>query len=233
MSLVPRTLPEQFRLSYGRSPSFKDGACLMEAVAYVAGEPHSDNPQCACPVLSTMGRKINDWLLDDDRQRLVHLIHRLVGTRAGTPEDGEIARARAFVMIDSVIRDLIPMGFDVIGEARGNPPVSDRLHQVAWAQHADSLRSLGSVSCRETAIVASTRAGFVERAMDGVPLAAVAFAAESADMAAHKPGRSPHEFASAAALIVDAIIDLDTWLLDPQVLRPPTIAAYTRAIEVS
>lgn len=25
--------------------------CVMEAVAYVAGEPHSDHPQCACPVI--------------------------------------------------------------------------------------------------------------------------------------------------------------------------------------
>jgi hypothetical protein len=26
------------------------GMCVMEAVAYVAGEPWSDNPACACPM---------------------------------------------------------------------------------------------------------------------------------------------------------------------------------------
>ena len=26
--------------------------CVMEAVAYVAGEPHSDHPKCACAVIT-------------------------------------------------------------------------------------------------------------------------------------------------------------------------------------
>lgn len=31
-------------------------ACLLEAVAYVAGEPLSDSPPCVCPVLASFGR---------------------------------------------------------------------------------------------------------------------------------------------------------------------------------
>jgi hypothetical protein len=44
--------------------------CAMEAVAFVAGEPWSDHPECACPVLSTFMRAWNDALPDRDRTRL-------------------------------------------------------------------------------------------------------------------------------------------------------------------
>ena len=42
--------------------SFEDGACLMEAVAWVAGEPWSDKPRCACPVIGDFLRHFNDGL---------------------------------------------------------------------------------------------------------------------------------------------------------------------------
>lgn len=33
-----------------------DEMCVMEAVAYIAGEPWSDHPECACPVIATFLR---------------------------------------------------------------------------------------------------------------------------------------------------------------------------------
>src|SRR5689334_11107950 len=88
-----RPLPADFRLLGGGHDDFAEGACLLEAVAYVAGEAHSDHPQCACPVLAAYGRALNDALKDDERQRLAPLIPRLVGT-ASTPE---VELRRAFV----------------------------------------------------------------------------------------------------------------------------------------
>ena len=38
---------DNVRLASGSHHSWRQGACLMEAVAYVAGEEHSDHPQCA------------------------------------------------------------------------------------------------------------------------------------------------------------------------------------------
>ena len=47
--------------------SLKSGAhspdstfCVMEAVAFVAGEEWSDHPVCACPVISAFMRAWND-----------------------------------------------------------------------------------------------------------------------------------------------------------------------------
>lgn len=33
-----------------------DGMCAMEAAAWIAGEPHSDHPACACPVIGAFMR---------------------------------------------------------------------------------------------------------------------------------------------------------------------------------
>jgi hypothetical protein len=56
--------------------------CVMEAVAYVAGEPWSDAPQCACPVISAFLRSWNDALPSDaERDRLLKsLIPKLINT---------------------------------------------------------------------------------------------------------------------------------------------------------
>ena len=56
--------------------------CVMEAVAYVAGEPWSDSPACACPVISAFLRSWNDSLPSDaERDRLLKpLIPKLVNT---------------------------------------------------------------------------------------------------------------------------------------------------------
>ncbi len=58
-------------------------ACAMEAVAYVAGEPWSDHPECACPILGAFMRAWNDGLPDDERDTLLRpLIPQLIGTRS-------------------------------------------------------------------------------------------------------------------------------------------------------
>ncbi|MGH6741358.1 MAG: hypothetical protein ACREDY_20440 [Bradyrhizobium sp.] len=57
-------------------------ACIMEAVAFVAGEPWSDHPACACPVISTFLRSWNDALPDDERDVLLRpLVPLLVNTK--------------------------------------------------------------------------------------------------------------------------------------------------------
>src|SRR5215470_3898923 len=57
--------------------------CVMEAVAFVAGEPWSDAPECACPIISAFLRSWNDSLpTDQERDRLLKpLIVKIIGTR--------------------------------------------------------------------------------------------------------------------------------------------------------
>ncbi len=75
MNTIPKILPllglDGISLKHGMHDSRQDGVCALEAVAWIAGEPHSDHPKCACPVLSDFLRKWNDDLPNDaDRNPL-------------------------------------------------------------------------------------------------------------------------------------------------------------------
>ena len=66
------------------APTGNRDLCIMEAVAYIAGEPWSSSPACASPVVSAFLRVWNDALSDDDRDRLLPADvwgPRLVGSR--------------------------------------------------------------------------------------------------------------------------------------------------------
>ena len=102
--------------------------CAMEAVAWVAREPWSDHPQCACPVLGAFMRSWNDGLPnDEDRTRLLlPLIPKLVGTRSSKA----VEQRRATMAADWLIRT----------------------HTVAWLRlaklgaQADALASLPEIT---------------------------------------------------------------------------------------
>lgn len=50
---MTRTLDlDTVTLAHGKHGSPEGGLCLLEAVAYVAGEPHSDHPACVSPVIA-------------------------------------------------------------------------------------------------------------------------------------------------------------------------------------
>lgn len=86
-------------LDSGNHSSRARGACLLEAVAWFAGEAHSDHPACTCPVLAAYGRALNDRLMDEERQLLRPLIPQLVGTYS-TPA---VEEARRKVLVQSVL----------------------------------------------------------------------------------------------------------------------------------
>ena len=61
-----------------------EGVCVMEAVAWVAGEEHSDHPKCACPLLTEIAINVNDSTTQEGRQKLIHAIPALVGSKSGS-----------------------------------------------------------------------------------------------------------------------------------------------------
>lgn len=69
-----------FKLQYGNHDSAEEGLCAMEAVAWLEGLPHDDHPKCTCPIIANFVREINDMADDEQRQRLVAYLPRLVGT---------------------------------------------------------------------------------------------------------------------------------------------------------
>ena len=116
MSVIEKRLVylDGLRLGRGSHDAPSNGlveACVMEAVAYVAGEPWSDHPACASPVLRSFLVSWNDSLSDDDRQMLKPYISRLVGTR--TTEADETARA--WMLTDWLARECAPAWMRLAG----------------------------------------------------------------------------------------------------------------------
>ena len=48
-----RAAHEAIVLKHGSHTTFAQGLCAMEAVAWLAGEKHSDRPSCTCPVIAS------------------------------------------------------------------------------------------------------------------------------------------------------------------------------------
>ncbi len=72
----------RFELKRGSHARPDDGLCVLEAVAWFEGEPHSDHPSCVCPVLAHFCRALNDRL-GERRQELIAYIPRLANTVGG------------------------------------------------------------------------------------------------------------------------------------------------------
>ena len=179
------TLP----LSYG---SHRDapGQCLMEAVALLAGEEKTDAPACACPVLATYGRRLNDAMgrgAKGDALRakyLADLAPLLVGSRS-TPE---VERARTFVLADHAVRVFAPVALDAAGLAeeaaklRAVDPITGRATARAAANVAAAVAACTRRGSAKTAVAAAADAATA--AAIGAAKTAVAAAADAAWAAA-------------------------------------------------
>jgi hypothetical protein len=85
--------------------------CVMEAVAYVAGEPFSDHPKCASRVLTDFLIGLNDRWSADDRQLLKPFIPRLVGTNTGENDE----ETRRWMITDWLVHEYAPAIFRHVG----------------------------------------------------------------------------------------------------------------------
>ena len=122
------------------APTGDRDLCIMEAVAYMAGEPWSDTPACASPVIASFLRRWNDALSDEDRDR--HLpadkwVPRLVGSRG----DNATEERRSYLALDWLIRVHAPAWLDLV---------------PSLAPHAAALRALPDVRDMPSAQVAGS-----------------------------------------------------------------------------
>lgn len=85
----------KYELKNGAHASLNEGSCVMELVSYIAGEPWSDSPQCACPILTKFAIRYNDCVGDIQRQKLKELIPLLLNSRN---KKLELKRARFFAL---------------------------------------------------------------------------------------------------------------------------------------
>lgn len=98
-------------LSSGAHASPEAGMCAMELTAYLAGEPHSDHPACASPVIAAYVRSWNDSLGDEARQRLKPYARRVIGTRASQAVEDR----RAWMAADWLVREYTPAWLETAG----------------------------------------------------------------------------------------------------------------------
>ena len=137
----------------------------MEAVAYVAGDPWSDHPECASPVLGAFLRSWNDSLADVDRQMLKPLIPRLVGTK----DSAKIEQKRAWMATDWLARECAPAFLRLAG----------------LTDHAEALEGLAALTTTKRAVKAQpTLAAAGAAAWDAARAAAGAAAWAAARAAA-------------------------------------------------
>ena len=145
-------------LAKGNHAHREQAVCAMEAVSWLAGEPHSDQPQCACPVIGTFVMGWNDGLpTDAERNRLLKpLLPLLIGSRSTRA----VELQRSYLAFDWLARAHAPAFLEV---------------SPALKAHADTLRALAPLVDKET-VEAATAA-----------LAAALDAAGAAAGAALKP----------------------------------------------
>jgi hypothetical protein len=200
-------------LTHGSHTSREEGMCLMEAVAFLGGEAHSDHPACACPILAAYARTLNDKMgygAESDALRakyLAPLAKKLVGTRS-TPE---VERKRMYYFADRAVRLFAPKALEVAGftkEAdalRALPEIVDeRTARAARAADAaaDADAAHGAARASRAAARAAARAS---RAAARAAWAA-ARAAWAADAAA--------AYAARAAAAADAAVNAAAWAAD-------------------
>lgn len=76
----PDERPRMF-LSRGAHPNgLNEGSCAMELAAWLAGEPHTDQPRSVSLLICNLMKIMNDALDDVDRQRLLPYCIRVIGT---------------------------------------------------------------------------------------------------------------------------------------------------------
>lgn len=79
------------RLSRGKHSSPEQGVCVMELASMLAGEPFSDRPRSADPVIGGLLRAYNDTVDGERRQDLYALAAEVVGTASSI----DVQRRRA------------------------------------------------------------------------------------------------------------------------------------------
>ena len=176
---------EALNLTHGQHKSPEDGMCLMEAVAYLGGEEHSDQPECACPVISAFGRSLNDRMgvgVEGDALRakyLVPLAEKLVGSLSTLG----VEQKRAFFFADRAVRLFAPLALESAG----------------LKEEAARLRALNEIVDEKTAQDAAHAADNAADAADA--------ASASAWVAARVRGGTAH----AAGCAADAAAQAEAW----------------------
>jgi hypothetical protein len=235
-------------LAKGSHASPEEGLCAMEWVSFIAGERHTDEPECVSPILRSFCISLNDALDDAMRQRLRPYLARCIGT-AGDGMD----RERGFLCLDWQIRTYLPAWLRLAGLAED----ANRISALAPIVDLDTARAAAAPvrASRERARAAGAAAGDAARAAawaaaraaagdaawaaawDAARAAARAAAGDAAWDAARDAARAAAGAAARAALqptvreLQESALDLLDRML-PKVMVPMPAPVLERATAV-
>lgn len=90
------------KVEHGAHDNREEGMCVMEAVAYIAGEPHDDHPMCVSQAITEVMIQTNDSLDDESRQRLLEVVPEIIGTGWNGPGKTMAERAAECRQIEAM-----------------------------------------------------------------------------------------------------------------------------------
>jgi hypothetical protein len=201
-------------LQRGQHDTLADGGDVMEFAAWVAGEPHSDHPDCVSRVFGAFARPVNDWLDDAERQQLLPFAILAVGTNTGPDDD----RTRMYLCADAAIRIFLPLALDALGlpnqarEFRAREAVRDRASALrardaarAAADHYAADHYAAAHYAADAAHHAAYYAANTEGDTAHIDAAAAADAAATTALAAHYAANTEGDTAHVAAVRAEVI----------------------------
>ena len=179
------------------APNGEVMACVMEAAAFVAGEPWSDHPECTCPVIAAFMRGWNDGLpSDEDRTRLLlPFVPKIVGTKGSEA----LEERRQLMAADWLVRVHTPVWLRLAG-LKDQAATLEALSEITSLAQAPSLRGpLEAVRKDAAAAWAAARDAAMAAAWDAAGDAARAAAWDAARDAAGAAARDAARDAARAA----------------------------------
>ena len=192
------------------SGSPTEGACLLSAVAWYAGEKDwTDAPECVCPMVRTIGIALNDALPSNaERERICGpLIFRVMGTRT---DDADVLRERRRVLVQFAIEQARSvLHYVPSGEQRPRKAIEVAENWLATESAAAAAAAAAAPATAAAAgaaySAAAAYAAYAAAAAYAAYAAAAAYAyAAAADAAAYAAYAAAAAYAAYAADAADA-----------------------------
>ena len=177
----------QVKLTQGQHDDPRSGGCAMDMVSWLEYGKAGDHPECVCPVIAAFIRSVNDFLPDNERQRLVPYLLRFSGTVSKEHE-----QQRAEYLAWQSLTVFAPLALEVAGlkeEADKLKSLDQNdLEAAAWDAAWDAAWAAGAAAraaAWDAAWAAGAAAWAAEAAAWAAGAAGAAGAAEAAENKLH------------------------------------------------
>ena len=98
------TLLRDLPLERGTHKTNSGALSLMEAVAYVAGEPHTDHPECACPVITEVAAYADFCYVPQVKIALAQRVLQIAGSKSSD----DVQFDRLCLLADHTLHVVLP-----------------------------------------------------------------------------------------------------------------------------